>query len=242
MAYVSTVLGDSPVGFWELGEPSGTTATDAAGNSNGTYSGSGITLGQAGIPGAGGVTAARFTAASSGNISIPVVVANQITDVFTFEIWVKRASSGAQNIMCGEYTGAPQMYFDGSGHIICDNAGASNIMTSTVAVTDTTTFHHIVWTKNGATNKLFLDGVDVTPSVTNATCGLALASYSIGVHNSIGYLDATAQFPAIYLAAISSGAVASHYSVGGPPPPTAVSNTAVLRLESQQRIAAVQPT
>lgn len=38
--YYDSVLNDSPNGYWRLGEPSGTTATDETGTNNGTYSGS----------------------------------------------------------------------------------------------------------------------------------------------------------------------------------------------------------
>ena len=47
-AYASVVLGDTPTGYWRLGESSGTTASDASGNGlAATYNG-GFTLGAGG--------------------------------------------------------------------------------------------------------------------------------------------------------------------------------------------------
>ena len=49
MTFASTVLGLAPVGYWRLGEASGTTMTDSSGNAHdGTYNG-GVTLGQPGL-------------------------------------------------------------------------------------------------------------------------------------------------------------------------------------------------
>lgn len=46
--YARTVLGDRPLAYWRLGEPSGTVAVDATGHGYaGTYT-NGVTVGQAG--------------------------------------------------------------------------------------------------------------------------------------------------------------------------------------------------
>jgi len=59
--YATEVLGLSPVGYWRLGEPSGSTATDLSTNGNdGTYSGS-VTLGQTGALIGDPDTAAQFS-------------------------------------------------------------------------------------------------------------------------------------------------------------------------------------
>ncbi len=49
-AYLSAVLTDLPSGYWRLGEGSGVVAVDSSGNGrNGTYSATGVTLGQTGL-------------------------------------------------------------------------------------------------------------------------------------------------------------------------------------------------
>ncbi|MCJ7692985.1 MAG: hypothetical protein MUO22_06170, partial [Sedimentisphaerales bacterium] len=58
-AYVDVVDALNPLGYWRLGESSGTTATDRAGSYNGTYSG-GVTLGTTGALSGDSDTAASF--------------------------------------------------------------------------------------------------------------------------------------------------------------------------------------
>jgi len=58
-AYVDVVDTLNPLGYWRLGESSGTTATDRAGSYSGTYNG-GVTLGTTGAIGGDSDTAATF--------------------------------------------------------------------------------------------------------------------------------------------------------------------------------------
>ena len=64
-SYAATVLADAPVGYWRLGEASGTSAADEIGAHNGTYVGS-PTLGVTGIPGSAGNTAMTLNGSGSG--------------------------------------------------------------------------------------------------------------------------------------------------------------------------------
>ncbi len=67
------IMALSPVGYWKLNEPSGTTATDSSGNSrNGTYSGSGLTLN--GATGGDGLLYADF--GNGGNSSTVTIADN----------------------------------------------------------------------------------------------------------------------------------------------------------------------
>lgn len=220
MSYVSTILAESGlVGFWELAEPSGTTATDQTANSSGTYTNtSGITLGQTGIPGAGGLTACRFTAASLGYVSIPTVLANRVTDVLSYEAWVKRASTGAfMGILCGGTSRTGELRFNSDDKIAVLSSAFSAIATSTGTLTDTTSFHHIVWTKNTTTNVIYLDGAAVTGAVTNSTLNQNASGYLIGAEQSgtpTFYQNGTIQMAAVYNVELSSGQVANHYALG----------------------------
>lgn len=214
MTYVSTVLADGAVGFWEFAEPSGTTATDQTGISNGTYTNtSGITLGQTGIPGGAGATACRFTAASAGYVSAPAVGGNAIVDVFTLEVWVKRATTSGTQFFWG--LDRPRVYFD-VGTVTFQARGISTIATASVGITDTTVFHHIVVTKSGATTHIYIDGVDVTVNAATNTFTADAGPYVIGAGDAIGTapVDATMAMAAIYPTALSSTKVADHYAQG----------------------------
>jgi hypothetical protein len=87
--YASTVLADHPLGYWRLGESSGTTAFDSSGNGhNGTYVG-GVTLGVPGLIGNGDPdTAASFS--GSGHVDLGTLNLNLST--VTLEAWINPTS------------------------------------------------------------------------------------------------------------------------------------------------------
>jgi len=83
--YVSQVFVDSPIGYWQLDEVSGTIAVDSSGNGrHGTYVG-GVTLGAPSAFSNGNIGSARFDGAS-GYVSLPGSWGS-IPEV-TIEAWV----------------------------------------------------------------------------------------------------------------------------------------------------------
>lgn len=220
MSYSSTVIADGAVGYWRLGESSsGSAAADAKGNSNGTYTNTGgITVGQTGIVGGAGGTAVKFASASTSYVSIPDVSAQHVGDTFTIEAWVKLTTLGTvRGVFSHHSSNGPAMYIDSSNKVNLLKAGVSVICTGSVAIADTTTFHHCVVVKNASTSSfVYLDGVDVSGTVTNAAIANASAGYVIG-----GYTT-TPSFPmngtmcevALYPTALSSSTVSNHYNLG----------------------------
>lgn len=70
LAFQSAVLADNPIAYYQLGElPGSTVADDAMGSHDGSYSATGVTLGQPGI--GGGDTGVRFDGSGSGRVTIP---------------------------------------------------------------------------------------------------------------------------------------------------------------------------
>ncbi len=88
-----SIAGQSPVGFWRLGESSGTVAYDDTGADNGTYSGSGVTLGTAGATNDGD-TAATFDGTGSVDLGNPVSL--QFAGDMTVEMWLKPSQFGSR--------------------------------------------------------------------------------------------------------------------------------------------------
>ena len=86
ITYANAVLADNPIGYWRLGESSGTTALNSSAfGRNGTYNG-GVTLGLPGAIPADSNTAAGFNG-STAFVSVagsPFNLANN----FTLEAWV----------------------------------------------------------------------------------------------------------------------------------------------------------
>jgi hypothetical protein len=214
--YAQQVLADAPVGWWRLNEVANTDAVvDAVGNQNGVYTNTaGVTVQQAGITGGEG-TATKFASASTSYVAIADNAAQHVGNTFTIEAWVKLTSPGTANY--GIFSGVaskPGMFIDSTGAIQVARAGVSVICVSTATITDTA-FHHVVWTKNGATTTLYLDGVNVTGVVTDFTFANATTLV-------IGGYSATPSFPmngtidevALYPTALSAARVLAHYNAG----------------------------
>jgi sulfur relay (sulfurtransferase) complex TusBCD TusD component (DsrE family) len=94
--YESAVLGDSPAGYWRLGESSGTTAVDLSGNG---HDGSFVGAPALGVPGAVAEdpnTAVAFNGASQ-YAQVPYTAALNPAAPFTVEAWAK-VSGGAGSI------------------------------------------------------------------------------------------------------------------------------------------------
>ena len=179
-----------------------------------------------GIAGGNGDTALQT---NGGTGTVPDVAAQRTADTFTFEVWLKRGTLGvAQGIMGVAGSSRAAIRFTASNTIELFKQSVATVCTSTVALTDTTVFHQVAVTKSGGTVHLYLDGTDVSGTVTNATM-----SSSSGV----GYLilwdfvtnftssATTYSYAAIFPTALTSGQIGTHYTLGttGTPP----TNTAV---------------
>jgi len=133
------VLSDDPVGYYRLGEASGTTAADASSlNLDGTYVG-GPLLGR---PGAlAGDTAVEFRSAVADHVAIPYHAAQDVDDRFSIELWVKRTelnpSGPSQTMICRPPTGLC-LRFEANEVQLYNNA--STTVTVFSAITDTAAF------------------------------------------------------------------------------------------------------
>jgi hypothetical protein len=107
--YQDEVLADSPIGYWRLGEASGTTAYDAAGSADGSYVNS-PTLGVSGLV-VGGDTAATFVVASAQKVSLPFSLPAGSTSGATIECWAKFSS-----LTTDQYYSLARWGTDGSGY------------------------------------------------------------------------------------------------------------------------------
>ncbi|MBA2733141.1 MAG: LamG domain-containing protein [Acidobacteria bacterium] len=203
--YVQSVLNSNPVAYWRLGEASGTTAADQKGVNPGTYT-NGVVLGAAGaVP---GNTAATFDGTND-----HVVAADSASldtgDIFTAEAWIKPSLLGRSNTIVNKF-GSYFLYLDGANKIVLYKPSVGPIATSTTGISDTTSFHHVAVTKNGATVKIYLDGVDVTGTVTNRTVVNSTGGLYIG--SGGGYFKGVIDEVAIYNTALSASTIAAHYA------------------------------
>lgn len=211
LTYAQTVAADSPNVWWKCDEASGT-LTDSINSLVLNKNGAGQIYRVAG-PGTGnfGIT---LVAASSGSYSKTDGAASPLDtgDVFTLEIWVKRASISADMPLMDKGGTAYAIYFKSADNKLqLDQRATASIVTSTTALTDTASWHHIVVTKSAATVKQYIDAVDVTGAVSNHTILDQNSDFSLG-GGGIGFFDGTISHAAIYPTALSAGRVSAHYA------------------------------
>lgn len=165
------------VGYWRLNDANAVAAALGAAP-DGSYNG-GYTQAQAGAT-TDQDNAASFNG-STGYVLVPQSANDpglSVGDVFTVSAFVKPSLLGAgvyQCIISGnrqDFTGNARFYLrvNPDGTLELDKYATAGIVVSTEAV-DTSRFWHVLVTKNGAAVKLYLDGVDVTGPVTDATLG-----------------------------------------------------------------------
>jgi hypothetical protein len=176
------------VGYWRLGETSGTTACDTAGTSNGTYTG-GFSLGKPGALSGDPDTAAAFDGLS-GYVSAPEAAALDVGDTFTAEAWVKRTapSTGQWETVVSKQAGAWLLMFDENNDLVLRRSKYGNVAASTTPVADTN-WHYIAATKGGSTVHLYVDGKDVTGAVTNSTMVNNTSPLVIGQSSASSWFD-----------------------------------------------------
>ncbi|MDQ3866797.1 MAG: DNRLRE domain-containing protein, partial [Actinomycetota bacterium] len=218
-SYANAVRADAPVGYWRVGESSGTTAADTSGKGNtGTYSG-GYALNQTGALAADGDTAVRFKGSSAnGTVTVPHSPSLNYGDAVSYEVWMRVFSLPPSTTVGGNIAtknvGTLVLRLLPSGAVTMRQSGGNAIATSTKTISADGSYHHIVATKSGSSVHLYIDGVDVTGSVTNVTLTNNTQQVAIG-HNPVSSndgLDANVDEFAIYNFPLTATQVQQHNS------------------------------
>lgn len=214
-AYAYEVLADSPLGYWRLDETSGLTIGDSSGLShpftslNGNY-----TRGAVGaIPG----NAAIATVAALGSLSDATWLD---VSALTVEALIKTTATSIGTVLRRDTNNAPNRIFmfrmDADGTMTMASWAGSTLYsaTSTVTVNDGL-WHHVVGVADGATTKVYIDGVEAASVASGplqvGDAALNMFAHMGGVDPFIGTLDEVA----MYGAALSPERIAVHASAAG---------------------------
>jgi PKD repeat protein len=134
-----------------------------------------------------------------------------VGDTVTLQAWVKTSTSGTVQYLIDKGWATAYALAIWSDNKILFRGAATALAYSTVTVTDGV-WHHVVATKSGATVKIYIDGIDRTGTVTNATLGNTTNTLHLGSTTSpAAYLNGSLDEVAIYPTALSATRVQAHY-------------------------------
>ncbi|MCY2987768.1 MAG: putative Ig domain-containing protein [Planctomycetota bacterium] len=235
--YAEAVLADAPIGYWRLGETSGTTATDASGNhQDATYSGA-VGFGQAG----GLVQDTDTAAAFDGSTARLVIPYTPPKNNFTIEAWVQTSVThqiDAESTSGTQGTSGQRFLFEpywrdseaGAGLSVGTNGisvyehGANYLPATAVYSGDLGNgFVHVVVTYTNKQPRIYLNGILVRTGLISPKANVwAPIALALDAH---GPFVGTADEVAIYDQPLTPDQILHHYQRGisGPPllpPPT----------------------
>ena len=215
--YSAVILGDNPLGYWRLGESSGSTAADSSGNGyNGTYVS--CTQGAPSLINNNGGDLAVSGDGTSSQITVGAVPAlYNLSRSFSFECWAKPASvSGRYGLWSTGYSGWCVCMSDGQLDFQWDYAGDVGQITTNFAAN--TRYHIVCVMDSTGVVTAYINGVSV------GTVDMSGFTYSgryvrIGADgrdsNTVDYfmtgeLDEVAVYPCI----LTPTQITNHYNAG----------------------------
>jgi len=224
--YRTAVLASAPLGYWRLGDASGTAAKDTSGNAR-TGTATSVTWGTGSALATDNNTAATFNGTSSyvdtGNLGVA-----QATATFTDEAWIKTSAtqtSGPWAVTEGLSTGGTAnnqgLGIDPTSGTkarfgIHDSTGAFFSVIGATSVTNGA-WHHVVGVRNGSTLSLYVDG-KLDAQATGQSIGTITADVSsLGAlkrNNLMYYFNGSIDEAAIYPRALSQAEINGHYRAG----------------------------
>lgn len=218
-SYEKVILGDGPIAYWRLGELAGTSATDEIGSFAGTYVGS-PSLNQTTLIESNFGDGSVLFSGTGQRLDIagfPLGTGNPTQ--FSIEAWVSGWSitAGIANIFGQRNSSTTETnaaFYLVSGGSVRFNKSPPSGGTFIGSVIDTN-IHHLVYTEDGATRTLYIDGSqdaqDSGGEVFSATVDeTVIGNYSTSPNNSTINLDEVA----IYDYALTPNQVARHYVSG----------------------------
>src|SRR3954452_11000281 len=202
--YSGLVSADGVRSLWRLRGARGSVAHDAIGANPGAFVG-GVALGQ---PGAVSGDSAVTLNGSTGYVRVPDSASLHTGDSFSVELWVKLGRTGVSQGLASK--GGYLVALDGAGHVMLRKPNVGNVVVSTGAIADTSSWHQVVVTKSGAAAHVFIDGVDRSGAVTNRAILDTTSQLVLGTGS--GYLKGGLDEVAIYPRALTATEVTAHYA------------------------------
>jgi hypothetical protein len=222
--YMDSVLADSPVAYWRLGEASGTTAADGIRGRHGSYIGT-PTPNQTGALNGDANPAVTFNGTSQ-YAGVPYDAALNPAQ-FSLEAWAKptggagnwRAVAGTWSDDLSSTARGVGIWANGSNQwtVWAGNGTSPSTVVTGPAIT-TNTWAHLVATYDGTTLRLYVNGILAGSSTggftanTSGPLGISAFNYPTAGWNDFfpGQIDEVA----LYSSALSQTRVQAHYLLG----------------------------
>lgn len=228
-ANVQVGLGTSGmVGYWKLDETTGTTAADSSGNGNaGTYNSSGVTHSTSLPSTLSGDVRSLLLDGSTGYVALGTTNFPANNAPQSMSLWFKGTAVTGTNqnmiaLINGGGASANQLGFRDLNLVLWSYGGAA--LVSTAAPTDGA-WHQVIYTYDGVTDSLYLDGVVKATSTTavhqtGAPASAFLGTYAPNAEMWNGSLDDVR----VYSRALTAGEI-SLLAGGGSPTTIAGTHT-----------------
>jgi hypothetical protein len=226
--YADTVITDSPVSYWRLGDGAGTSATDSVGSNTGTLNGN-VTPGVIGALTNDADTAMSFDGATAA-IQIPDAASLNASTDFAIEAWARPDSITTSQVLVQKSSGGSFSTWQYRLGITSGGLwrGTVFVGSASYAVTSPVQpavgrWDHIVFTRSGTTLQIYVNGVPATAVTVSGALNSSTGMLAIGRAGSSNadYFDGAVDEVAFYSHALSQSQTQAHFAArdGGAPTP-----------------------
>jgi hypothetical protein len=218
--YSSEVLADQPIGYWRLGETSGTTAADSSGNQrSGTYVNA-PTLGAASLLSSDPNASVRLNGTNQ-YVEVPNAGVWNLTGDLTIEALVNVTGGGTYRTIVAKHDAngdVPVYEFriqgsTGKLQFVQKTTGGAFLPVTGNAVLSTGTTYHVAVTRSGNTITLYVNGALDRTQTVSGTIATNTRPVRIGSRDGTKFLAGRIDEVAIYDQALSATRIAAHYAV-----------------------------
>jgi hypothetical protein len=209
MSYASEVAADSPKAYFRMQEASGL-IQDSSGLAHHATGSTGTATYQQASPMTSDPSDFSIDF-NADNFSIPDHADLTFGNTLTVEAWVYKGDSGVTRAIMGRGSGALTLGTFTDDKLFAAKADFSVICFSTIALS-VSNWHHVAYTKASTASNLYINGVDRTDTVTDATFTNPAIPLIVGAdyNGTIGWVGKMDEV-AFYATALSQARIQAHY-------------------------------